>query len=142
MCEIFSHSVPDWELLLSLYGRWFFCCQMVTTLVSGRGRKPGSLNKVSQILKEALMDSFDRLGGAAYLEAVGRQDPKTYLTLLAKVLPSRSQAADPADTAHSLTDNALNDRLAALLRDSGVSREAIATGDSVDAEVVSVLRKD
>lgn len=114
---------------------------MVTTLVSGRGRKPGSLNKVSQILKDALTDSFERLGGAAYLEAVGRQDPKTYLTLLAKVLPSRSQAADPADSAHTLTDTALNDRLAALLRDSGVSREAITTGDSVDAEVVSVLRR-
>ena len=129
-------------MLLSLSRLWFFCCQMVTTLVSGRGRKPGSLNKVSQILKDALTESFERLGGAAYLEAIGRQDPKTYLTLLAKVLPSRSQAADPSDSAHTLTDTALNDRLAALLRDSGVSREAISTGDSVDAEVVSVLRKD
>lgn len=112
----------------------------ITLLASGRGRKPGSLNKVSQILKDALTESFERLGGAAYLEAVGRQDPKTYLTLLAKVLPSRSQAADPSDSAHTLTDTALNDRLAALLRDSGVSRESISTGESVDAEVVSVLR--
>jgi len=41
-----------------------------------------------------------------------------------------------------MSDHALNDRLAALLRDSGVSREAVSTGESVDAEVVSVLRKD
>ena len=39
----------------------------ITLIASGRGRKPGSLNKVSQILKDALTESFERLGGAAYL---------------------------------------------------------------------------
>ena len=107
-------------------------------LPRGAGRPVGAQNKISVVLRTAVLESFERLGGVAYLEAVGRQDPKTYCTLLSKLLPKAEPKTEPVTA--TLTDHALNDRLAALLRDSGVSREAVSTGDSVDAEVVSVLR--
>jgi hypothetical protein len=102
------------------------------------GRAKGTPNKVTVQVKEAIIRAFDEVGGHAYLVAVARQEPRAFCTLLSKLLPRTDTT--PVSAVLELTDNALNDRLAALLRDSGVSREAIATGDSVDAEVVSVLR--
>jgi len=112
---------------------------MVSNLTArGAGRPLGTPNRVGAIVKEAILAAFDRVGGVAYLEQVARQEPKAFCTLLAKLVP-KNETPTPVATLE-MSDHALNDRLAALLRDSGVSREAIATGDSVDAEVVSVLR--
>ena len=105
-----------------------------------RGRPVGSQNRVGVIVREAILAAFDRVGGVAYLEQVARQEPKAFCTLLAKLVP-KNETPTPIATLE-MSDHALNDRLAALLRDSGVSREVVSTGESVDAEVVSVLRKD
>lgn len=51
------------------------------------GRKKGTPNKVTAAVKDALAQSFDELGGVAYLVKVGRNDPKTYCALLGKLLP-------------------------------------------------------
>jgi hypothetical protein len=110
---------------------------MVSGLTNRGGRPLGTPNRVGAIVKEAILAAFDKVGGAAYLEQVARQEPKAFCTLLAKLVPRNET---PAPTTLDMSDTALNDRLAALLRDSGVSREAISTGESVDAEVVSVLR--
>ena len=111
---------------------------MVSGLTNRGGRPLGTPNRVGAIVKEAILAAFDKVGGAAYLEQVARQEPKAFCALLAKLVPRNET---PAPTTLDMSDTALNDRLAALLRDSGVSREAITTGDSVDAEVVSVLRR-
>ena len=39
-------------------------------------------------LKDALMASFDEVGGAEYLLDLARTDPKTYCGLLAKLIPA------------------------------------------------------
>ena len=113
---------------------------MVSGLTNRGGRPIGTPNRVGAIVKEAILRAFDEVGGHAYLVAVARQEPKAFCTLLAKLVP-KNELHQPAPTLE-MSDHALNDRLAALLRDSGVSREVVSTGDSVDAEVVSVLRKD
>ena len=117
-----------------------FLGRMVSGLTNRGGRPIGTPNRVGAIVKEAILAAFDKVGGAAYLEQVARQEPKAFCQLLSKLVP-RNETPAPVTTL-DMSDTALNDRLAALLRDSGVSREAITTGDSVDAEVVSVLRKD
>jgi hypothetical protein len=53
----------------------------------GSGRKPGSKNKYSAEIRDAVMVSFTRLGGPAYLESVGKANPAAYISLLAKILP-------------------------------------------------------
>jgi hypothetical protein len=56
------------------------------------GRKPGSKNKVQMKLKEAIEASFDKVGGVEYLVTMAYAEPKSYLALLAKVLPSKIEA--------------------------------------------------
>jgi hypothetical protein len=55
--------------------------------IPGSGRKPGSKNKYSAEIRDAVMLSFARLGGAEYLVQVGRENPAVFISLLAKILP-------------------------------------------------------
>ncbi len=43
------------------------------------------------VLLESLMGAFEELGGQAYLVALARDDPKTFLALLGKVLPYQAK---------------------------------------------------
>ena len=54
----------------------------------GAGRKPGVPNKVSADLKTALRDSFGLVGGVKYLTELAKNDPRTYCTLLGKLVPT------------------------------------------------------
>lgn len=56
------------------------------------GRKKGTPNKVTASLKDAIMGAFDAKGGQQYLERVAEDDPKTFCTLLGKVLPAEVKA--------------------------------------------------
>lgn len=53
------------------------------------GRQKGTPNKTTAILKDAVLGAFDAVGGQRYLETVARDDPKTFCTLLGKVLPTQ-----------------------------------------------------
>jgi len=59
---------------------------------AGGGRKKGSKNKTTLLLKEAIEESFANVGGAEYLTTMAVQEPKAYLTLLAKILPAKIEA--------------------------------------------------
>ncbi|MHC4378725.1 MAG: hypothetical protein ACYS26_19155, partial [Planctomycetota bacterium] len=59
---------------------------------AGMGRRKGSKNKTTVLLKEAIEESFANVGGAEYLTAMAVQEPKAYLTLLAKILPAKIEA--------------------------------------------------
>ena len=59
---------------------------------AGQGRQKGSKNKTTVLLKEAIEESFANVGGAEYLTAMAKQEPKAYLTLLAKILPAKIEA--------------------------------------------------
>jgi hypothetical protein len=56
------------------------------------GRAKGTPNKTTQALKDAIMGAFDASGGQAYLQRVADEDPRTFCTLLGKVLPSEIKA--------------------------------------------------
>ena len=56
------------------------------------GRKKGTPNKIGNKVKEAIEKAFDQLGGVSYLIRVGENDPKTFCTLLSKLLPSKIEA--------------------------------------------------
>ncbi len=59
---------------------------------AGGGRKKGSKNKTTLLLKEAIEESFANVGGAEYLTKMATEEPKAYLTLLAKILPAKIEA--------------------------------------------------
>ena len=56
------------------------------------GRKKGTPNKTTAQVKDAILKAFDQAGGAKYLLKVSEDDPRTFCTLLAKVLPAEIKA--------------------------------------------------
>ena len=56
------------------------------------GRVKGTPNKTTTALKDAIMNAFEKVGGEDYLVVVAKKDPKTFCTLLARVLPLEIQA--------------------------------------------------
>lgn len=55
------------------------------------GRQKGVPNKLTADIKETIIEAFGKLGGVAYLEKVGRENPQVFCALLGKVLPSQLQ---------------------------------------------------
>jgi hypothetical protein len=58
----------------------------------GPGRPKGVPNKSTTALKDAILGAFDAVGGQTYLQGVADTDPKTFCTLLGKVLPTEVKA--------------------------------------------------
>ena len=54
----------------------------------GMGRPKGSVNKTTKTLKEALLASFETLGGEEWLVSLAESDPKAYASLLGRLVPS------------------------------------------------------
>ena len=56
-----------------------------------RGRPKGTPNKVTAAVKDAILHAFDKAGGEDYLVEVAKDDPRTFCTLLGKVLPMETK---------------------------------------------------
>jgi len=61
---------------------------------SGAGRKKGEPNKFTKQIKEAIVEAFEKSGGVAYLVKVAKNDPKTFCTLLGRILPPALEDQD------------------------------------------------
>lgn len=51
------------------------------------GRKAGTPNKTTGALKDAILNAFERAGGENFLVTLAQTDPKTFVSLLSRVLP-------------------------------------------------------
>ena len=56
---------------------------------AGKGRKKGSVNKITKTIKEAIEVSFIQVGGAKYLAQMAIEQPVAYMTLLGKIIPQQ-----------------------------------------------------
>jgi len=65
--------------------------------VKAGGRQKGTPNKISRDVKEAILDAFEELGGAAYLVWLGKVEPSSFATLLGKVLPIQITGGEGKD---------------------------------------------
>jgi|TARA_R110002051_G_scaffold29756_2_gene69212 hypothetical protein len=54
------------------------------------GRKKGTPNRTTGDMKAAILEAFERAGGADYLTMLAADEPRTFVTLLAKILPSEN----------------------------------------------------
>lgn len=54
---------------------------------SGPGRPKGASNKITRDIKEAVARAFEKVGAEDYLVKVAREDPKTFCSLLGRVIP-------------------------------------------------------
>ena len=60
---------------------------------AGKGRKPGTPNKVTTELKEMILAALDGAGGIQYLQDRAKDSPAAFLTLVGKVLPLQVNAS-------------------------------------------------
>lgn len=62
---------------------------------AGKGRPKGSLNKTTQLAKDAIAEAFNRLGGADRLVEWAQEDPDNekvfYTALLPKLIPVQTE---------------------------------------------------
>jgi hypothetical protein len=72
------------------------------------GRKKGTPNKTTRDMKAAIMEAFERAGGVDYLHALANDEPRTFATLLAKVMPNEN-----INDNRNIDVNALTERLQA-----------------------------
>ena len=56
------------------------------------GRRRGTPNTHTAALKDAIFAAFDAVGGHNYLVTIAREDPRTFCSLLGRVLPSELRA--------------------------------------------------
>ena len=107
------------------------------------GRAKGTPNALTVSVREAVERAFDKLGGASYLEHVGRTDPRTFCALLSKLLPTKLANADGSPLLAALTeltDAQLEDRTRRALADASRAGLMASAGPVIDvsAETVQV----
>ncbi len=56
------------------------------------GRRPGTPNRVTAVVREAVLAAFDEVGGKDYLVQVARNEPKVFCALLARLVPTQVRA--------------------------------------------------
>jgi hypothetical protein len=56
------------------------------------GRKRGTPNQTTSAVREALLEAFHKAGGVNYLTKLATDDPRTFCSLLAKIIPSEVKA--------------------------------------------------
>jgi hypothetical protein len=61
---------------------------------AGKGRKPGSKNKISRDVGEAVLRALEKAGGDEYLLRLAEKEPRTFGSLLAKLMPTRLTGGD------------------------------------------------
>ena len=58
---------------------------------AGKGRKPGVPNRVTSNVKQMILGALDDLGGQQWLTEQAQADPRAFMSLLGRILPSEIQ---------------------------------------------------
>lgn len=58
----------------------------------GPGRPKGQPNRVTAVLKDAMLQAFEKAGGVEYLVRVSQEDPRTFCGLIGRLLPQEVRA--------------------------------------------------
>ena len=77
------------------------------------GREAGTPNKITREVREMVIAALDRAGGEDYLLAQSKENPKAFLSLVGRLIPTQitgkddtplvpERAADPDRIAHAL----------------------------------------
>lgn len=105
------------------------------------GSRLGKPNALTVSVKEAIENAFQKLGGASYLEHVGRTDPRTFCALLSKLLPTKLANADGSPLLAALTeltDAQLEARTARALADATRAGLMAPTGTVIEVQAEAV----
>jgi len=70
---------------------------------AGKGRPPGSANKITKSIRESIEAAFQGVGGVDFLMRQAEENPQAFMTLLGKIIPSQVQA-DVTSNGRSIAD--------------------------------------
>ena len=93
---------------------------------AGKGRKPGSVNKTTAAVKEALMTAFDDIGGIDALAVWAKENQDKFYPIWAKLLPQEIKGELEIN---NVTPEERNQRVAAIL-EAARNRRARDVGDA------------
>lgn len=76
----------------------------------GAGRKKGSQNRITSVIKEAVLDTFEKLGGVEHMTKWAEKNPTDFYRIAAKLIPQHLTAdVTHFDEASELSDADLED---------------------------------
>lgn len=55
----------------------------------GAGRKKGSLNKYTSTIKDAVLETFEKLGGVKYMTTWAKKNPTDFYRIASKLIPQQ-----------------------------------------------------
>ncbi len=101
------------------------------------GSRKGVPNKIGADVRAMVLTALDRAGGPDYLLAQAHHNPKAFLTLLGRIIPTQITGKDDRDLipANTVTPDRLASVLLALTEDFsriGARREDSRSGDGED----------
>lgn len=73
---------------------------------AGMGRKKGVPNRLTASVKQMILGALDDLGGQAWLTEQAKADPRAFMSLLGRILPSEIQ----------MDANVINHEMPAVIR--------------------------
>ena len=73
------------------------------------GRKKGTPNKTTTLIKDMIIQALDEAGGIDYLVEVAKDNPAAFCTLIGKVLPMN----------HTSEDGSMSPRIIKVVAKSG-----------------------
>ena len=89
------------------------------------GSRKGIPNKITADVRAMVLAALDRVGGEDYLAQQARDNPKAFLSLLGRIIPT--QVTGPGDKelfpVQEMTIAELDARILALLMHAGISEE-------------------
>lgn len=104
-----------------------------------RGRPKGSVNKVTQDLREVIQQAFHKAGGRDYLVRVSKTRPDVFLALVGKIIPQETRVSLMASYQAMPIPVEARDSLPAIAAETHVDAlEAVYTviGEGREAEPV------
>ena len=108
-----------------------------------KGRPMGAKGLLALDVRESILEAFHNKGGVRYLERIADTDPRAFIALLSKLLPSKVEASGNAVVValQELTDEQLEQRMLRTLGQAaraGAIPDARAAAPLLEADVVSV----
>ena len=105
------------------------------------GRRKGTPNKLTSDLREMILGALTEAGGLAYLVTQAKENPRAFLTLLGKLLPTLVTGNDDGPVEVELSDVEVARRLAFLLaRGAHQLDRPQPDGNGIGAAVDSSIR--
>jgi hypothetical protein len=87
------------------------------------GRERGTPNKLSADVRAMILAALDRVGGEDYLAEQATANPKAFMSLLGRLIPTQVTGKDDAPLFADLSTEELEQKIAAKLMAAGITEE-------------------